>query len=144
MITLTQDDNIGSIQKFEIVLQTDIESFAPVVLKSGKAWLEIEPLPDTGSLRFGTNETDNGTLYNYAVAFRHSKLSQSTEDLLDAFVGKRSVLRVTDMNDRVYIIGAPGLPCDFNYDGDTRDNAADQNAYTINASVSQNFKHRAV
>jgi len=144
MIALTQDDNIGSIQKFEIVLQNDIASFNPVVLKAGKSWQEIEPLPETGSLRFGTNETDNGTLFNYTVGFRHSKLSQTTEDALDIFVGKRSVLKVTDMNDRVYIIGAPGIPCDFNYDADTGNNPADQNAYTINAGVTQNFKAKAV
>lgn len=143
MIALTQNDNIGSIQKFEIVLQTDVESFAPVVLKSGKTWLEIEPLPETGSLRFSTNETDNGTLFNYAVAFKHSKLSQTTEDALDVFVGKRSVLKVTDMNDRVYIIGAPGLPCDFSYDGDTGNSPTEQNAYTINAGVAQTFRAKS-
>jgi hypothetical protein len=140
MINLTTADVLGSIQKMELVLHSDLESFNPVVLDAGISWDEVELLPDNAKLRFAVDDTENGKLFNYAVAIKHTLLRPAVEDVLDKYVGKRAVVRVMDMNDRVYIIGHPGNGCILNYSGDTGNNAADQNAYDISVIVSQTFR----
>lgn len=141
MISIANETNIGSIAKLELVLITDVESYNPVVLKTGKAWEEIEMLPESGRFNFSAEDTSNGPLYNYRANFRHPKMDELKTAVLDKYLGIRSIARITDMNGKTYIIGSPGNLCLFVYDGDTGASVTDQNGYSANLSVSQAFKH---
>jgi hypothetical protein len=143
MIKLNEEINIGSIQKLELVMHNQLSDYAPVVLNAGVAWLEIELLPDNASLLLTAEDTENGMLFTYRVNAAHTVLRDEVEDLLNPFLGQRSIVRVTDMNDRVYILGMPGTPCAFTYNGNTGNNPTEQNGYAINIQVAQPFKAKS-
>ena len=143
MVKLLSEVNIGSIQKLEFVFHTDISTYNPVVLNAGIVWEELEFLPENASLSLTVAETDNGPLFTYRIIAAHAQLRDEVETLLNKYIGNRAVIRVTDHNDRVYILGAPGLPCLLDYSGNTGSSPSEQNAYVINIQVAQPYKAKS-
>lgn len=140
MILIPNETILGSIQKVKFVLQTGIATYNPLVLGAGVTYDELEILPEAARLSIAVQETDNGKLYSYRLDFKHLSLRDEVDNLLDKYVGTRSVFVVTDMNDRVYVLGAPGTPCTLSYDADSGTQATDQSIYSINVAVAQTFK----
>lgn len=137
-------DIIGSIYKMEAAHHTDLTGFAPVEFLAGKGWQQIPFAEENGELRLAVQETDNGLVYAYSGTVAIQRLRPEVQLALLPYLGQGSVLRITDMNDQVYIIGAPGLPVNLQLDGSTGQQFTGRNGYTLSFSISQNFEAQAV
>lgn len=137
-------DLIGSIYKLEAAYHTDFSGFAPAEFLAGKGWQEIPFPEENGGLRLSVQETDNGPVHSYSGSVFIHRLRPEVQIALLPFLGQVAVLRVTDMNDQVYIIGAPGLPVTLSLDGGTGDQFTARNGCTLHFSVAQNFPAQEV
>lgn len=122
-----QGDNIGSLASVEIALHTDFAGFNPVNFLNGKGWTLVPFKDESGNMSFKVDETANGTVYTYAGRFFLQNLRNEVEETLYPFIGQRAVMRLIDMNGRVYIIGAPGTPVTLAVSGGTGDKYASEN-----------------
>jgi hypothetical protein len=109
-----EGDNIGSLQNAEIVEHYKIASVNPIVFKPGMSWITIPFKEESGNLYLKTEDSDNGTIYNYTVQLFINNMRNEIDTELGKFLTPTGVLRVTDMNDRLYIIRGPDKPVAMN------------------------------
>jgi hypothetical protein len=109
-MNLYEGDNFGSVQKAEIIEHYKIASVNPIVLKPGMSWTIIPFKEESGNLFLKTEDSDNGRIYNYTVQLFINNMRNEVDTTMDKFLTAVGVLRVTDMNDRIYIIGGPDAP----------------------------------
>lgn len=136
-MTLYEGDNIGSVQKAEIIEHYKIQSMNPVVLKPGTSWIDIPFKDESGNLFLKTEDSDNGPIYNYTVQLFINNMRAEVDSALNGFLTPVGVLRVTDMNDRVYIIGAPDRPVTMNETGGTGQKYINENGSMFDFTSAQ-------
>jgi hypothetical protein len=138
MLTYHEGDNIGSLRTVEIILHTLPVAFNPVQLPIGSTWTVILFKDETGVLILKTEDSDNGPIYNYAGSFFIHNLRDEVDQVLLPFCGKAiAILRLTDMNGRVYIIGSPDAPVTLNLAATSGQKYINENGSTFNFSVDQ-------
>lgn len=135
-----QGNNIGSIAVFEIAHQMDLLGFNPVTFKAGSSWKKIPFREQGGKIKEVIEETDNGMLCTYSGSIVLPCMRDEVDLVMDKFLGRRSVVKITDMNGRIYIIGAPGLPVEIGSTGDTGENFTNENAKQFDYKIAQPFK----
>lgn len=135
-----EGDQLGSIKKVEAAYHTSFTSFNPAVFAGAASWQQIQFTEETGSLFLKVNGTSQGLLYKYSGGFGVPKLRDEAEDALLPLIGKVLILRITDMNDRIYIIGAPNIPVSLELDGETGNEFKNASGYRIAFSVEQTWK----
>lgn len=134
-----EGDNVGSLAKAEIIEHYKIASFNPAILKPGCTWIEIPIKDQSGKLSIKGTDTDNGTLYSYSGRFYIHNMRDEVDDTLNNFIGKIGVLKLTDMNGRIYIIGAPGMGVNLTIVGDTGQTFVNENGTEYQFSIDQTF-----
>ena len=130
-----EGDNIGSLLKVEAAYHTDFSGFNPLSFYTGKSWLEIPFKEQTSALFLKVADTANGLVYGYSGKFFIHHLSDEVDDTLYPYLGQISVLRLTDMNNRVYIIGSPGLPVTMETSTGTGDKYTSENGQEFSFKV---------
>lgn len=135
-----EGDNIGGIQKLEVAHQAYFTGFNPATLAAGKAWAEIPFIPQSAQLQMSEEDSANGTIYEYNLTFAINRVRMELFEQLNIFVGSCTVFRITDMNDDVYIIGAPGYPCTLAATGNTGAQYTDANGMGYKVKNEQPFR----
>lgn len=135
-----EGDNIGSLAKLEITLHSNFDNFNPAVLSAGKTWLNIPFKEQTGSLQIETADTENGNVYTYTGDFFINRLRPELAEL-NAYLGQFVVMRITDLNGEVYIIGAPGMPVTLTLAGGTGKKYTSENGASYIFVIEQAFPH---
>ncbi|MFN8406979.1 MAG: hypothetical protein U0X71_05805 [Sphingobacteriaceae bacterium] len=144
LVTVFEGDNIGSVARLEIAYHTDFESWDPATFKSGKSWQSIEITGETAELKRKAKDDPNGIVYTYSGFFDVHAIRDEVELNLMPYVGKRAVLRLTDSNGRVYIIGKPQNPIALEEESTTGKLFKNKNGYQFNFLVSQTSPAAAV
>lgn len=134
---LHEGDNIGGIARIEIAHVTDFLGFNPIVFKPTKAFAELPFVPGSGMLKDEENDTKNGAQYSYAGLFAVQRPTSSTENILRPYIGQASVLRITDLNGEVLIIGSPACPVELSRETDRGRKPSDMSKMEIRFSVTQ-------
>ncbi|MNK53034.1 hypothetical protein D3C87_719850 [compost metagenome] len=137
---LYEGDNIGSLLSVEIAHQADFASFNPAIFKAGKDWVNVPFVPEKARFNLGEEETKNGPLFSYGGDFFLNKLRDEVFTDLHKYIGRKAVLKLTDLNGEVYIIGAPGYPCTLAFDGGTGGNYTDANGGKYQFKTDQPFR----
>jgi hypothetical protein len=132
-----EGDNIGSVQNAEIVEHYKIASVNPIVLKPGMSWITIPFKEESGNLFLKTEDSDNGPIYNYTVQLFINNMRNEIDAEMSKFLTATGVLRVTDMNDRVYIIGGPDKPVAMNETSTTGQKFTNENGSMFDFTSSQ-------
>lgn len=127
------NDNIGGIKKIESASIYDFATFAPATFKDSKTWQSIDLDPEKSNLQDKIEDTVNGFLFTYSGTINMA----STSSILDNLLGKQSVLKITDMNDQVSIIGHPNYPVEIFSISQTGTKFTDQNSKTYTFNVAQ-------
>lgn len=105
-----EGNNIGGLLSIEICLHKIPTGYNPVTFPSGHNWLNIPFNTETGELNPDAKDSENGNIHSYAGRFFLHRLRPEFKEQLNIFLGKRSILRLTDMNGETYIIGSPDCP----------------------------------
>jgi hypothetical protein len=136
-MNIYEGDNFGSVQNAEIIEHYKIASVNPIVLKPGMSWISIPFKEESGNLFLKTEDSDNGTIYNYTVQLFINNMRNELDAELGKFLTSTGVLRVTDMNDRVYIIGGPDKPVAMNETSTTGQKFTNENGSMFDFTSSQ-------
>jgi len=134
-----QGDNIGSIAKFEITNHYSLSGFNPLTFSPGGSWMSVPFKEQSGELRETTENTENGPLYTYTGSIFLANQRDEVDLIMRTYLGQRSVIRITDMNGRVYIIGSPVLPVTLTSSGETSKTYTGENGKEFQFKVEQNF-----
>ena len=133
-----ENDNIGSTKYVDIILHSLPIAFRPLYLPIGADWIRIPIKEDFGELRIKTESTDNGPVYTYYGNFFVHNMRDEVDEVLLPFCGRAiAIMRITDMNDRVYIIGTPDAPVTLNIDAGTGKKWINENGSAFNFTVDQ-------
>ncbi len=135
-----EGNNIGGIQKVEHCPHYGFSGFYPAVLANGYAWAEIPIKPESGALYLKVDDTVHGLLYTYSGPFFLHNQRDEVEDELYPILGTSRILRITDMNGRIYIIGAPGCPVTITLNASTGQRYVDENGAGFSFQVEQTTK----
>lgn len=135
-LSIFEGDNIGSIALLEIAAHTDFTGFNPALFASGKDWQIIELGNEAGELKRVSEETEHGILYTYGGGFNVHRIRQEAEAALLPFVGQKAILRITDSNGFVSIIGEPGNPVTLKEESSSGQRYASRNGYSFSFQVS--------
>lgn len=74
-------------------------------LNTGGVFTEIDMIPHSGNFTEPSEETDPGTIFNFASAFKIAEVKPETDTLLNGITGRRATFRITDANGRVHTVG---------------------------------------
>lgn len=140
LLELYEGDLLGSIKRIDAALVNQFTSFNPAVFASGYAWQEIGFTDESAQLRLSVQDSEQGSIFKYTGRFSIPKLRSIAEDALLQINGKKAVLKITDMNDRVYIIGSPYHPVTIEIDGDTGMEYRNASSYTLNFAIEQTWQ----
>jgi hypothetical protein len=133
-----EGDNIGSIKAIDIIRCDLPTGFNPAVLPIGAVWTSIPFKQESGVLVPKIDVSDNGPVYNYSGSFLIPNMRDEVDLLLMPFCGKAiAILRITDMNGRVYIIGSPDAPVTLNLAATTGQKYINENGAMFNFLVEQ-------
>lgn len=143
LINIFEGDNIGSIASIEIANHTDFISLNPVQFIQDKSWQNIG-FTGEAELKRKTKDDPNGVIYNYSGFFDIQSIRDEVELNLMSYVGKHAILRITDNNGRVYIIGQKGNPVTLEEDSTTGKLNKSKNGYQFNFSVSQTMAANSI
>lgn len=136
-----EGNNIGSIAKLEIAFHTDFSSFNPAVLQNGKQWFNILFKEESGFLKINVEETENGLVYSYSGAFFIHRIRPEVVNEVNPYLGQLTVMRITDINGEVYIIGAPGVPVTLTLDAQTGEKYTAENGSNYTFATQQSFPY---
>lgn len=139
-----EGDNIGGIFKLEYCPHYGFSSFNPAVLAAGYTWHEIPFKGESCELFLKLDTTPHGPLFTYSGPFAIHNQRDEVETTLFPYVGKHLVLRLTDMNGRVYIIGAPDAPVELSLGAKSGQRYVDENGTGFSFEVAQIDKAVAV
>jgi hypothetical protein len=132
-----EGDNIGSILKLEAAPHYDFSGFNPVAFHFGKGWIDIPFKEESGVLQLKADDTDHGISFNYAGRFFIHKQRADVRSTLYPFLGQHLILKVTDLNGEVYIIGKPGCPVTLELSATTGQRYADENGMEFQFKIEQ-------
>lgn len=133
-----EGDNIGGAKKIEIIRCDLPIGFNPVQLPIGAIWTNIPFKEETGVLAVKTEATDNGPVFTYSGSLTAPNMRDEVDQVLFPFCGKAiAIVRYTDMNNRVYILGSPDCPVTVNLAAYTGQKYINENGSTFNFSVDQ-------
>lgn len=135
-----EGDQLGSIKRIDAAYHTQFESFNPAVFLSGFSWQQIAFTEETGQLRLSVRDSEQGIIYKYLGSLSIPKLRSEAEDAILPLIGKLTVLKITDMNDRIYIIGGPNSPVNMELEGDTGSEFKSSSAYVVSFGVEQTWR----
>ncbi|RYD76892.1 MAG: hypothetical protein EOP55_10495 [Sphingobacteriales bacterium] len=136
-----EGDNIGSLLKAEIAHHSDFDNFNPAVFKAGKDWINIPFKEESGSFKGGNEDSDNGQIYSYEGKFFIHRVREEVRKALHPFLGQHGVMRLTDLNGEVYIIGAPGMPVTLTVTAGTGEKYSSENGSLFSFAVVQAFEY---
>jgi len=136
-----EGDNIGSLLKAEFALHTDFESFNPALFKTGKAWQNLPFKEQSGSFKGGNEDSENGNIFSYEGKFFIHRIREEVRTALHPYLGQHVVLKLTDLNGEVYIIGAPGMPVTLSVSASTGENYSTENGSLFSFAISQAFEY---
>lgn len=85
--------NAGVITKIEYQLNT------------GGGFFEIDMIPHSGNFSEQVEETNAGTLFNFASSFKIAEIKPETDTLLNSITGRLATFRITDANGRIHTAG---------------------------------------
>ena len=106
--------NIPGIKKLEYVFQDEIKSCnidvtdlsASLSLIDGSSWKKIYFSPGSVDHELDKEvETTAGTRYDQTIRFREPKISNELSVLFRKMKGRPLVLRITDVNQNIYLMG---------------------------------------
>lgn len=132
-----EGDNIGGVLSFEIAHVNELISSDPIRFKPGKIWRSINFHPNSGIFKEEENESEHGLFYSYAGSFKIHRKSRETDSLLRYYLGTSSLIRITDQNGLVQVIGGIDFPVTLTKSSDTGSNPTDMNQVNYSFSVSQ-------
>jgi hypothetical protein len=132
-----EGDNIGGLSNIEIIEHFNVRSLVPVELVEGKVFTEVPFKNESGQFKIKEEDTDNGTVYAYSGRFFLHSMRNEVDSGMAKFIGQVSVMRLTDMNGRKYIIGAPGKPVTISKNGDTGQRYTNENGTEFSFQVAQ-------
>lgn len=136
-----EGDNIGSIYELLVIEHYKIQKMNPVTLLPGASWLNVPIRDQSGRIRSRVSASDNGPIYSYQVEAFINHMREEVNVAMDIFHQGIAVLKVTDMNDRVYILGEPNRPVTMEESGDSGQGFASENGTSFDFSISMD--HRA-
>lgn len=115
--TRTITDNIPGTYTLEYVYKEDVESIdTDVNLKAGKAW---DTIPTTrGSIQSSTKQkdSDGGAIFETSVKFKIPKDESDFTDTLNVLSARYIIVRETDKNSTVRIIGTLDFPARLQFE----------------------------
>lgn len=117
--TFHEGDNIGTLAVVEIAHQEDFLNFDPPLFREGRDWKQIEFLDESGSLSVSHDEDDNGIVFGYSGKFSIKRPTDEEENAMLPYIGQKSIMRLTDHNGRVRIIGLQDCPVTIKMSGST-------------------------
>jgi hypothetical protein len=133
-----ENDNIGSLKAVEIIRHDLPIAYAPIYLPVESSWTSIPIKEEAGELLLKTEGSDNGPIYIYSGSFFIHNMRHEVDQALLPFCGRAvAILRVTDMNDRVYILGTPDAPVTLNVAAGTGRKYSNENGSAFNFTVDQ-------
>jgi hypothetical protein len=133
-----ENDNIGSIKFVDILLHSLPIAFRPLYLPIGTDWIRIPMKEEAGELKLKSEDSANGPIYTYFGSFFVHNMRDEVDEVLLPFCGKAiAIMRITDMNDRVYIIGTPDAPVTLNVAAGTGLKYINENGSAFNFTVDQ-------
>ena len=133
-----ENDNIGGIRTLEIIWHNLPIAFNPVYLPIGSNWTNIPFKDESGKLTIKTEASENGTIYTYAGTFFIHNMRDEVDQVLLPFCGEAvCIMRITDMNGRVYIIGTPDAPVTLNVSASTGEKYSNENGTGFSFTVDQ-------
>ncbi|MNL18008.1 hypothetical protein D3C87_1391310 [compost metagenome] len=134
-----EGDNIGACAKAEFIEHYNLASFNPAVPLAGESWTEIPFKVETCQLQIKILNTENGPVYTYSGKWKMHNMRDEVDDVMFKLVGQITVLRLTDMNGRIYVIGAPGMPVNISINQDTGERFVNENGSEFIFSIDQPF-----
>ena len=132
-----EGNNIGGLSSIEIIEHFNIRSLKPLNLVAGKDWTLIPFKDESGQMVIRTADTDNGPVYTYSGRFFIHNMRDEVDQAMENFIGQKSIMRITDMNGRSYLIGAPGKPVTLLPNGDTGQRYVNENGMDFNFNIEQ-------
>ena len=104
-------DNLSGIAQLEYVYKEDVASIdTDVVLKTGKVWNTIPFTKRSVQPNTKQKETDGGILYNTLLKFKIPRDEKAFADELVSISSGFILVRETDQNGTVRIIGSDSVP----------------------------------
>jgi hypothetical protein len=135
-----EGDNLGSIKAIEVIEHFNLLNTNPVQIRSGSAWMSIPFKEESGKMNMKSVLSDNGRIYTYSGRFFFNNMRKEIEDGLSPYLDDVAVLRVTDMNGRSYLIGAPGSPVTIAENGDTGQRYINENGIEYTFAIEQSVR----
>jgi len=136
-----EGDNIGGVAKIEIIHAWVPTGFNPVVLPAESDWENIPFKEETANLKIDGSDSENGQLFGYSGGFLLPRMRPEIENAVNKYLGKTSILRITDMNDEIYIIGSPHHPVELKLSGSTGSNYPNENWAGYSYQIEQPMPH---
>lgn len=113
----TITDNIPGAYTLEYVYKEDVDSIDDdVTLKSGKAWDTIPATRGTIQPSTKQKDSDGGAIFETSVKFKIPKDESGYTDTLKTLSARNLILRETDKNGTVRIIGTLDFPARLQFE----------------------------
>ncbi len=129
--SFSEDDNIGSLRAINFALARELSSLNPVTFIGSAAWMPIDFLPESSSLKDSSKEVPNGTEYSYALTFAFNKQNTDLYEAFNAYIGTFGIAEVTDSNGLTRRLGTLANPVTAKHDADTGTAYTNLNFYKI-------------
>lgn len=133
-----EGDNIGSVLSIDIAFIFDFLSVNPISFKPGRSWLKIPFKEGTGEFTISEEDSDNGVIYSCSGGFYLNRMRGEMDTFMRQYIGSISILRVTDMNGEIYILGDMDAGVTISASGGTGQNFTSENgkAYSYRIDLS--------
>lgn len=132
-------NNIGSIQKIEIVEQVnvvaisnpDLSGEVNVTLNEGISWADFSFTKYTAEFEEKEKQKDAGIMVEQTLKCKVPKVSSSKSLELDGYLNKKLVLKITDGNGTQFCMGSETIPVKMFKSAMRPDNPSGYNGYEI-------------
>lgn len=132
-------NNIGSIQKIEIVEQINVDSVSipdsnsevTVTLNDGISFTNFEFTSYTAEFEEKEKQKDAGIMVEQTLKCKVPKVSSSKSLELDGYLNKKLVLKITDGNGTQFCMGSETIPVKMYKNIVRPDNPSAYNGYEI-------------
>ena len=142
-------DNTGSLESFEFIPFTDVSNIpdaalgiidSAVTLETDKAWYTAKATPDTLGYKEVSQQSENGTSYKKEfVAFIPSDLP-AIANLFSEMENERFIIKYTDYEGRVKLVGSIEEPLQFKSDMNTQTDSSGRKGHFITFYGDGTFK----
>ena len=138
---MVRDGILGSVVKIEYLLKEAIAVFPDVLpdytldgliqLNDGYDWTELEIVQQSSSLRATFLADDRGERFILAIPAVKSRIESAASELYRQLRHSKFILRVTDANEKVYIVGNENEYVDIEYNLGTGGSPEARSGYTL-------------